>query len=123
MTFNEKYKDVSVLKHNLSGYYGFYNRLKIPIEEIEDIFIELIDNGISISMIDTFSRKKISEIIHLQSIEIHIYSEKILFEINTNLMQKFIHRLEYLNIKVDKILDKKIHGKFRYPHIMIQCSF
>ena len=58
MTFNEKYKDVSVLKHNLSGYYGFYNRLKIPIEEIEDIFIELIDNGISISMIDTFSRKK-----------------------------------------------------------------
>ena len=43
MTFNEKYKDVSVLKHNLSGYYGFYNRLKIPIEEIEDIFIEIME--------------------------------------------------------------------------------
>lgn len=123
------YENIKISKPFPTSPYLPLTRYKIPIEEIEDIFLELVDVGFIFGLVNAHSRGRIESIIHTQPAVIHIIdhvdkptgswtfkSPRVISDKN---MQKFITRLEYLNIKVGNI---KTVNNYSLFHVEIECA-
>jgi len=118
------YENIKIL-NSLPTSYLFVDRWKISCEEIEDIFLEVIDSGFLFGIFDAFTKHKITEIKHLNHALIYISNigtlDKAPLTIDDCLMQKFISRLEYLNLKIKRV--EVVNNNWSNFLVKIECYF
>ncbi len=109
------------IKYNRDKIYHIFDNhvWRITNDEIEDIFLEVIDKGFYFAIIDPFTRSRMSEIKHLESAIIYIGKSKETSFIGIPLMQKFISRLEYLNLKIKNI--EVVNNNYINFLVKIEC--